>query len=87
MKIQVLHAFAIQSQPWLDICVFSIAGSGIGISLLDLLRAIPVDLRKHWFELHAKNRALRPAPTAPVGQWFGELKDLASELHFKIVEL
>ena len=67
MKIQILHAFPIQSQPRLDICVFSVARSGIGISLLDLSCAVPVDLRKHWLERHAKNRALRPAPAAPVG--------------------
>src|SRR4030095_526099 len=79
MKIQILHAFAIQSQPRLDICVFSVARSGIRISLLDLSGAVPIDLRKHWLERHAKNRALRPAPAAPVGQWLGKLKDFAGK--------
>src|SRR5947207_13863940 len=81
MKIQILHAFTIQSQPRLDICVFSVARSGIRISLLDLSCAVPVDLRKHWLERHRKNRALRSAPAAPVGQWFGELEDLTRQFH------
>src|SRR4029453_17089038 len=66
MKIQILHAFTIQSQPRLDICVFSVAQGRIPISLLDLSCAVPVDLRKHWLKRHAKNRALRPAPAASV---------------------
>src|SRR5262249_56113330 len=56
MKIQILHAFAIQTQPRLDICIFSITRSRIRVSLLDLSRAVPVDLRQHWLERHAKNR-------------------------------
>src|SRR5262249_60402032 len=73
MKIQILHAFTIQSQPRLDICVFSIARRGIRISLLDLSCACPIDLRKYWLERHAKNRALRSAPATPVGQWLRSL--------------
>src|SRR5262249_4382110 len=69
--------------PWLDICVFHVARRGIRISLLDLSCAFPVDLRKHWLERHAKNRALRSAPAAPVGQWLGELEDLAGQFHFR----
>src|SRR5262245_47019825 len=46
MKIQILYAFTIQSQPRLDICVFSVAHGRIRISLLDLSCAVPVDLRK-----------------------------------------
>src|SRR5262249_23800937 len=81
MKIQILHAFTIQSQPRLDICVFSVARSAIRISLLDLPCAFPVDLRKHCLERYAKNRALRSTPAAPVGQRLCELEDLAGEFH------
>src|SRR5918996_3416173 len=84
MKIQILHAFTIQSQPRLDICIFGIARCGIRISLLDLSCAVPVNLREHWPERHAKKRALRSAPAAPVGQLLGEFEDFAGELHFKI---
>jgi hypothetical protein len=81
MKIQILHAFTIQVQPRLDLCVFGVAGTGIRISSLDLSRAVPIDLRKHRLERDAKNRALRSAPAAPVSQWFGELEDFAGEFH------
>src|SRR5262245_20208290 len=81
MKIQILHAFTIQLQPRLDICVFSVAGSGTRISLLDLSCAFPVDPRKHCPKRHPKNRALRSTPAAPVGQRLGELEDLAGEFH------
>src|SRR5215468_10104747 len=81
MEIQILHAFTIQPQPRLDICVFSIARSGIRISLLDLSCPFPVDLRKHWLERHAENRALCPAPAAPVRKWFGKLQDLTGKFH------
>src|SRR5204863_1641587 len=81
MKIQILYAFTIQSQPRLDICVFSVTRSGVRISLLDLACAVAVDLRKHWLEGYAKNRALRSAPAAPVGQWFSELEDLTRQFH------
>src|SRR5262245_50253319 len=81
MKVQILYAFTIQSQPWLDICVFSVARTGIRISLLDFSCAAPIDLRKHWLKWHAKNRPLRSAPAAPVSQWLGELEDLAGQFH------
>jgi hypothetical protein len=77
MEIQILHAFAIEFQPRLDICVFRVSRSGIRISLLDLSGALTVDLREHWFERHRKDRALRSAPTTPVGQRLRELEDLA----------
>src|SRR4029450_6151651 len=48
MKIQILHTFTIQSQPRLDICVFSVARSRIRISLLDLSCAFPIELRMLW---------------------------------------
>src|SRR5262245_7522635 len=83
VKIQILHAFTIQSQPRFDICVFSVSRSRICISLLDLSCAIPIDLCKHRFERHPKNRALRPAPAAPVGQWLGEFEDLLGQFHSK----
>jgi len=81
MKIQILHAFTIQSQPRLDVCVFSVAGSGIRISLLDLACALRVKLRKHRLERHGKNRASRPAPAAPISQRVGEFEDLAGQFH------
>src|SRR5258707_1020033 len=81
MEIQILHTFTIQFQPRLDICVFSVARSGIYISLLHLSCALPVDLREHWLERHAKNRPLRSAQGPPVGQWLGELEDLAGQFH------
>src|SRR5262245_558724 len=83
MKVQILYAFTIQSQPWLDICVFSVARSGIRISLLDFSCAAQVDLRKHWLKWHAENRPLRSAPAAPVSQWRGELEDLAGQFHLE----
>ena len=87
MEIQILHPFAIQSQPRLDVCVFGVTGGGIHIALLDFARAFPIDVRQHWRERNAKKRALRPAPAPPVRQRFGKLQDLTRNFHFRIDEL
>src|SRR5262245_2999070 len=87
MKIQILHPFAIQSQPRLNVCVFGVTGGGIRISLLDFASAFLIDLRQHRPERDAKNGALRPAPTAPVRQRLGKLYDLSGYFHSKIDKL
>src|SRR5262245_23266299 len=81
MQIQILHAFTIQLQPGLDICIFGVARSRIFVPLLNLSCAFPIDLRKDRLERNAKNRALRSTPASPIGQWFRELKNLAGKFH------
>src|SRR6266536_2032100 len=81
MEFQILHAFPIQSQPRLDICIFGISCSGVCISLLDLAGAFAIDLRQHWLKRHTENGSLRPAPAAPVAQRLCKLENLAGKLH------
>jgi hypothetical protein len=76
MEFQILHAFPIQSQPRLDVCVLGVARTGIRVSLLDFAGAFPIYLRKHRTKRHAKNGALRSAPAAPVGQRLGKFENL-----------
>ena len=83
MEIQILHPFAIQSQPRLDVCVFSVTGGGIRIPLLDLASAPLIDLRQHRAERDAKNGALRSTPAASVRQRLGKLEDLTRNFHSK----
>src|SRR5216117_673017 len=81
MEFQILHAFPIQSQPRLDVCIFGISCSGVCISLLDLAGAFAIDLRQHWLKRHMENGSLRPAPAAPVAQQLCKLENLARKLH------
>jgi hypothetical protein len=81
MEVQILHPFAIQTQPGLDVCVLGVARSGIRISLLDFASAFLIDLRQHRPERDAKNGALRPAPAAPVRERLGKLEDLTGYFH------
>src|SRR5215469_596926 len=81
VEVQILHPFAIQLQPRFDVRVFGVTCRGLRISLLDFVLAFPIDLRKHWPERHAENRALRPAPAAPVRKWFSKLEDLTGKFH------
>ena len=87
MEIQILHPFAVQLEPRLDVCVFRVACGGIRISLLDFSRAFPIDMREHWLKRDAKNGTLRSPPAAPVRERIGELEDFTGKLHSKIDEL
>jgi hypothetical protein len=81
MEIQILHPFAIQTQPGLDVRVLGVPRSGIRISLLDFASPFAIDLRQHRPEWDAKNGALRPAPAAPVRQRLGKLENLTGYFH------
>src|SRR6266403_2208901 len=81
MEFQILHAFPVQSQPRLDICIFGISCSGVCISLLDRAGAFAIDLPQHWLKRHRENGSLRPAPAAPVAQRLCKLKNLTGKLH------
>src|SRR6266699_2244199 len=82
MELQILHAFPIQSQPRLDVCVLGVARSGIRVSLLDFAGAIPLDLRQHRTKRHAKNGALRSAPVQRVGQRLSQFGELPTQFHW-----
>src|SRR6266436_7415982 len=81
MEFQILHPFPIQSQPWLNVCVFGVSRSGIRVSLLDFAGAFAIDLRQHRLKRYTENGALRPTPAASVRERLGKFEDLTRKFH------
>src|SRR4029453_13944673 len=87
MEFQILPAFAIQSQPRLDVRVFGVSSRGIRIALLDFSGAPFIDFSQHWLKGNGKNRGLGSSQTTPVGQRLGKFQNLSRKFHLKIDEL
>ena len=82
MQLQVLDSLTIHAQPMIDVAILF-----TGVTFLNFAESVLIDAGENWPKWQAKNGTLRSAPAAPVGQWIGELEDLAGKLHFKIAEL
>src|SRR5438552_1343639 len=83
MELQVLNALPSESQPRLDVRVLGVSSSGILIPLLNFAGTCLIDFRQHWLKRNAKNRALRSAPAALVGQRFGKLQKFSGKFHLE----
>jgi len=55
MELQILHAFSIQSQPGLDVCILGVSHRQAGIALLNLAQTFLIDLCPHRPQWQAKN--------------------------------
>src|SRR6266699_3114625 len=82
MEFQILHAFPIQSQPWLDIRVLGIARLRIRITLLDFAQTFLINAGQQGPKGYAKNGALRSAPATLVSQWLGKFEQFMRQFHF-----
>src|SRR5438105_14897410 len=81
MEFQILHAFPIQSQPWLDIRVLGIARLRIRITLLDFAQTFLIDPGQQGRKRDAKKGALRSAPASLVSQRLGKFEEFMGEYH------
>ena len=82
MEVQILHAFPIQSQPWLDIRVLGIARLRIRITLLDFAQTFLIDAGQQGPKRDAKKGALRSAPATLVSQRLGKFEEFMGQFHF-----
>src|ERR1043166_5393994 len=76
VQLQILDSFTIHSQPMIDVGIFFTRMEGLNFSQLILIGP-----RHYRSQRQSKDRALGPAPGAPIGFAANQFSGLAREFH------